>query len=327
MPEPSFATERCEQLQRINKLSTHESVTSYIANLQTVTDNERRINYPEYEDSKIVNYYLYEKKVEQYFNKGGRKVEYTRTARVDKGDMVSSVVGQLMKNAENYLKHRSYVNNSVKVLPLIRESFKGHYIELDFLENLAFKPKIEPKQAHFSGKQFTLHCAIVEPEETKYQFHLSDDTTHDCSFVDEVLRDIFEKYDIRDETIIIKSDNAPSQYKNKDAFAYLQNLSDEYNVIIARIYGAAGHGKGLIDAMSSFGVKSIIRKDIVTHDVWFDSAEDISDYLKRRNNGRMEYTAINQETVNQKRRNVREGLKITGCMRMHLLIQGQREES
>ena len=139
----------------------HESVTSYIKNLQIVTYNGRRINYPEYEVIKIVNYYLYEKKVEQYFNKDGQKVEYTRTARVDKRDTVSSVVGQLMKNAENYLQHRSYVNNSVTVLPLIRESFKGHYIELDFSENLAFKPKVELQQAHFSGKQFTLHCATL----------------------------------------------------------------------------------------------------------------------------------------------------------------------
>ena len=97
-------------------------------------------------------------------------------------------------------------------------------------------------------------------------------------------------------------------------------------MIIARIYGAAGHGKGLIDAMSSFGVKSIIRKDIVTHDVWFDSAEDIADYLKRRNNGRMEYTVINRETVNQKRRNIREGLRITGCMRMHLILFSPNKE-
>ena len=30
-------------------------------------------------------------------------------------------------------------------------------------------------------------------------------------------------------------------------------------------YEAAGHGKGAIDAMSSFGVKNIWRKGIVTH--------------------------------------------------------------
>ena len=32
-----------------------------------------------------------------------------------------------------------------------------------------------------------------------------------------------------------------------------------------RIYGAAGHDKGEENAMSSFGVKNILRKDIVTY--------------------------------------------------------------
>ena len=43
----------------------------------------------------------------------------------------------------------------------------------------------------------------------------------------------------------------------------MQTLSNDDNVKIIRIYGAAGHGKGLIDAMSSFGVKSILRRDVV----------------------------------------------------------------
>ena len=46
----------------------------------------------------------------------------------------------------------------------------------------------------------------------------------------------------------------------------MMNISNKYNVRIIRIYGAAGHGKGLIDAMSSFGVKAILRRDIVSHD-------------------------------------------------------------
>ena len=37
----------------------------------------------------------------------------------------------------------------------------------------------------------------------------------------------------------------------------MQNLADGFNVVTVRIFGAAGHGKGLIDAMTSFGVKSV----------------------------------------------------------------------
>ena len=40
----------------------------------------------------------------------------------------------------------------------------------------------------------------------------------DSTFASEVLEDIFRKWNIRDETIIVKSDNAPTQYKSKNAF-------------------------------------------------------------------------------------------------------------
>ena len=46
-----------------------------------------------------------------------------------------------------------------------------------------------------------------------------------------------------------------------------------------RSYGAAGYGKGTIDAMSSFGVKNVLRRDIVTQDIFFDTSEEIVDYL------------------------------------------------
>ena len=67
------------------------------------------------------------------------------------------------------------------------------------------------------------------------------------------MEDIFTKRNIKNETVIIKSDNASTQYKNQDAFFLLQQIANKYNVTILRIYGAAGHGEDLIDAMSRFG--------------------------------------------------------------------------
>ena len=153
------------------------------------------------------------------------------------------------------------------VLPIIRESFLGKYIELDFSENLALKPKHEVQDAHFFGKQYSLHCLIVEPGENKCVYHLSDDTNHDPVFVKEVLRDIFKRWNIKDETIIIKSGNAPTWYKSTFAFQFMMNLSNKYNVQIIRIYGAAGYG----------------------HDCYFESSNDICEYLSSRCGSRMSY--------------------------------------
>ena len=46
----------------------------------------------------------------------------------------------------------------------------------------------------------------MQPGEVKFVYHLSDDTTHDPSFVQQVLEDIFDRWEIRDETIVVKSD-------------------------------------------------------------------------------------------------------------------------
>ena len=91
--------------------------------------------------------------------------------------------------SSKYLKRRSYVDNCKTLLPLMNENYSGKFIELNFSQNLRFslRPKDEVQSAHFLGKQFTLHCAIVEPVENRYHYHLSNDTKHDGLFVDQVL--------------------------------------------------------------------------------------------------------------------------------------------
>ena len=121
---------------------------------------------------------------------------------------------------------------------------------------------------------------------------MSDDTTHDPSFVQQVLEDIFDRWEIRDETIVVKSDNAPTQYKNKWAFESYSSLAKKYNVRIIRIYGAAGHGKGVIDAMSSSAVKPILKRDIIGLDVWFSDSRNICEYLDMCKDPRMSYSVI-----------------------------------
>ena len=125
---------------------------------------------------------------------------------------------------------------------------------------------------------------------------MSDDTKHDGIFVDHVLIDLIANYNISNEDLWVQSDNASSQYKNKHSFGLLQSLANEYNLRIIRTYGAAGHGKGAIDTMSSFGVKNILRQDIVTHDVFFNNSCDMAEYLVMKNS-QYYYTTISAESL------------------------------
>ena len=126
----------------------------------------------------------------------------------------------------------------------MKDSCTGKFNGLDFSQNLSLRPKYEVQSAHFSGKQYTLHCTIAEPFDTPYHYHLNDDTKHDPFYVDHVLRDIIIKYDIKNEDLWIQSDNAPTQYKKKHAFALLQKLADDFNLRIIGTYGAAGPWEG-----------------------------------------------------------------------------------
>ena len=100
-------------------------------------------------------------------------------------------------------------------------------------------------------------------------------------------------------------------------------MANEYNVCIIRLYGAAGHGKGLIDATSSFGVKSILRKDIVANDLWYRNSEEMCLHLRevqpeRTHTDRSRiYQHIDPVKIDAKRMKMPQ-LPIPGCMKQHL---------
>ena len=59
------------------------------------------------------------------------------------------IAQKLISIKDSYLKHRSHVDNINKVFLIVKESFQGTYIELDFSENIAIKPKFEVQEPHF----------------------------------------------------------------------------------------------------------------------------------------------------------------------------------
>ena len=93
----------------------------------------------------------------------------------------------------------------------------------------------------------------------------------------------------------------------------MQSLANKYNVAIVRVYSVAGHGTGLIDAMSSFGVKSILRRNIVELDHWFANSMDICEYWTLEGDSRMPYNHIDSKVVDEARR-VRKSMVIDKCM-------------
>ena len=93
---------------------------------------------------------------------------------------------------------------------------------------------------------------------------------------------------------------------------------------IIRTYGIADHGKGAIDGMSSFGVKNILRKDIVTYDVFFNTSEDILYYLTIKC-PQFNYTHLPSDNVVKSRISQNDTMIIKGFMKQHLMIFAPNE--
>ena len=87
--------------------------------------------------------------------------------------------------------------------------------------------------------------------------------------------------------------------------------------------------QGTIDAMSSFGVKNVLRRDIVTQDIFFDTSEEIVDYLHIKN-PHFCYALIKSGLLARKRYDYNEhdeSIEIKSCMKQHLFVYKPNSES
>ena len=84
---------------------------------------------------------------------------------------------------------------------------------IDYSENLKEKSKMEVQDAHFSGQEHTLHCAVIHKSPLKgdndYVYHFSDIRLKNWKFTVCVVRDLNELYFKHSNKIVIKSDNCP----------------------------------------------------------------------------------------------------------------------
>ena len=120
------------------------------------------------------------------------------------------------------------------------------------------------------------------------------------------------------EDLWVQSDNASFQYKNKHSFGLLQSLTDEFSLRIICTYGPGGYGKGAIDAMSNFGVKNVLRKDIVSRDVFFKNCSDMVEYLSSKN-PQYYCSTIQVQSLVLAPQSVANPIELASCMKQNLI--------
>ena len=99
-------------------------------------------------------------------------------------------------------------------------------------------------------------------------------------------------------------------------FCSLSEVAKELDKVIILYYGVNDHGKGLVDAMSGFGVKTPLRWAIVMEDFMFNTALELTCLKKIFENDKNKlYQYIPSELLKQMRQEKGNGVTIKGCRR------------
>ena len=303
--------------------------------------NKCKIDLPpvETEDKKLHSYVKFKPTLTTYYNTEGKLVHYTRCARNVEQALLEEMHSMLQNEGKKYLEHRHFVSLDKAFWPKFQSECPVPILHLDYSENVKLTPKNEVQSAHFSGRQHTLHCCVHYKTNTakdhEFIYHLSDDTTHDAVMTFAVLEDLLEKCPniVQSGTLVIRSDNSSTQYKSRYTFAAMVQLAIKYDIDIFWIYGAPGHGRGLVDAMSSFGCKGPLRKSIITSEdeLFFTNANEmktfLSDYFAE--DATKKYFLVDEQKNAEKRQIKKEDRPqnpIRGSSKLHLVAVSPNSE-
>lgn len=174
------------------------------------------------------------------------------------------------------IHHRNQLKNYRAIIHTFREHHNAVLIDIDFSEKLKVPIKFQAQSQHWNERTVIVHSGIMHDQGVKsYHAYLSDDKYQDQAFVNNVLEKMLQECHLeKSNTVVIESDNCSSQYKCSEHFHSLLNLATTNNVVVIRIFGIAGHGKGEVDHVGGLA-KVTIRREVAAEKTFTDSADMI----------------------------------------------------
>ena len=221
----------------------------------------------------------------------------------------------------DYLYWKIWVQNIVATNPLL---------QCDFAENLSLPIQQEPQSLYWIRKQLSILTGVgttttcEEVSKKIYFGYFSEDRDHDQVYALQGIRNALSEM-VKDDTKIffIRSDNAP-HFKSAENFDDLQNLSNESNITLARIFSPAQHGKGEHDSAGGH-MKTAVRKKIQMGES-IKTVEQAVDYLQEKYSDRNDpyyvVESIDLETLESERlQRIRTKYStVHGSDKLHVMI-------
>lgn len=163
----------------------------------------------------------------------------------------------------------------------------------DFAENFKTKYQDEAQGAHWGFESVTLHACVANYKcdcegcdvmVTDSIILISDDLSHDVHSVNTFHKHMMTYLQtVQDrppfKKIIMFSDGAPTQYKNKASFMDLTHFEDDFGIPMERHFFGTRHGKGPCDR--EFGtLKSALGRQIKARSVEADTPRALYDFCQ-----------------------------------------------
>ena len=247
------------------------------------------------DSNQLVSVDQFETVVREYnkLNRSKNKIEKKKTKltdRVTKEMTYQELYKKILSMRKTYMIHKYFVYNDKYQWPKILSTVPeyGEITHSDYSENMSQLHKREAQSCHFNKKPYSLHCTVehVDIEKNpslkspyRYIYHLSDSMKHNYAFTSIVANHCVDM-NAPSRIVRKKSDNCVPQYKCANVFGEAQTMAKRINRPVLLYYGPAGHGKGLVDAMSAFGVKGPLLRKVLTEDFTYNCADDICRALK-----------------------------------------------
>ena len=97
-------------------------------------------------------------------------------------------------------------------------------------------------------------------------------------------------------------------------------MAAKTNKRIVTFYGTSGHGKGLVDVISSFGVKAPICRAVLTEDFSYQNTQDIYDYLTQffQNDSKKHYL-IEKNEIEEEKEKTQGSYGIQKCRYLYMI--------
>lgn len=77
---------------------------------------------------------------------------------------------------------------------------------------------------------------------------------------------------------VIDSDNCTAQYKSGLNFHHYQQIADDYNKTLIKMYGIPSHGKGEVDHVG--GTAKVVARRLAAAEFAFPGTDDITEALR-----------------------------------------------